>query len=263
MTLNIRHPGDALVSNFITGRQADKISGLNIPPARELPLKWSNRLEQLSIVLKFVPLGFSALLPVINPIGSAVLFLGIVGKADHRLLKTLARKIAVNTIGFLLAVQLAGSYMLRFFGISLPVVQVAGGLVLAAMGWALLNRQDPGKDASGSSAVSPDSLESQVFYPLTFPITAGPGCIVVALTLSAHASRPNMMDAALARLGLLIGTVLIGIIIYFSYAYADRTTARLSPAMTQGILRVISFILLCIGSQIMWNGVQTLVKALH
>jgi multiple antibiotic resistance protein len=102
-----------------------------------------------------------------------------------------------------------------------------------------------------------------VFYPLTFPITAGPGCIVVALTLSAHATKSSLVDSGLAHLGLLLGTVLIGVVVYFSYAYADRTTAKLSPSVTQGLLRVISFILLCIGGEIMWTGIQSLIKTMH
>jgi len=216
--------------------------------------------KELLLVLKFIPLGFSALVPVINPIGSAVLFLGLVPDADHRTMKLLARRIAINTIWFLLIVQITGGYILRFFGISLPVVQVAGGLVLAAMGWALLNKQGPENNPATPIAASPESLRDKIFYPLTFPITAGPGSIVVALTLSAHASTPSLLDSALAYLGLLLGTVLVGIVIYFSYAYADRMTARLSPAMTHGILRVISFILLCIGGEIMWNGIQILLK---
>lgn len=217
-------------------------------------------MKELSLVLKFIPLGFSALLPVINPIGSAVLFLGLVPFADHATMKVLARKIAINTIWFLLIVQITGAYILRFFGISLPVVQVAGGLVLATMGWALLNKQDPEGNTAIPIAASPESLRGKIFYPFTFPITAGPGCIVVALTLSAHASKPSLLDSALAHLGLLFGTVLIGIVIYFSYAYADRMTSKLSAAITQGILRVISFILLCIGGEIMWNGIQDLLK---
>jgi multiple antibiotic resistance protein len=216
--------------------------------------------KELSLVLAFIPLGFSALLPVINPIGSAVLFLGVVPNADHPTMKILARKIAVNTIWFLLIVQITGAYILRFFGISLPVVQVAGGLVLATMGWNLLNQPDPETKPSKPAAASPESLEDKIFYPLTFPITAGPGCIVVSLTLSAHASKPSLIQSGLAHLGLLFGTVLIGIVVYFSYAYADKMAAKLPPTITVGILRVISFILLCIGGEIMWNGIQNLLK---
>jgi multiple antibiotic resistance protein len=218
--------------------------------------------NDLSLVLTFIPLGFSALLPVINPIGSAMLFLGIARNADHATMKQLARKIAVNTIWFLVIVELSGGYILRFFGLSLAVVQVAGGLVLAAMGWGLLNTQDPETAAAGPDASAVASLNDKVFYPLTFPITAGPGCIVVALTLSAHATKSSLVDSGLAHCGLLLGTILIGVVVYFSYAYADRTTAKLSPSVTQGLLRVISFILLCIGGEIMWTGIQSLIKTM-
>ena len=141
-------------------------------------------------------------------------------------------------------------------------MQVAGGLVLAAMGWGLLNTQDPETTAAGPGASAVASLNDKVFYPLTFPITAGPGCIVVALTLSAHATKSSLVESGLAHLGLLLGTILIGIVVYFSYAYADRTTAKLSPSVTQGLLRVISFILLCIGGEIMWTGIQSLLKTM-
>jgi multiple antibiotic resistance protein len=215
--------------------------------------------KQLAIVLSFIPLSFSALLPVINPIGSAVLFLGIVPNADHATMKILARKIAFNTVWFLAIIQITGSYILRFFGISLPVVQVAGGLVLAAMGWTLLNKEDS-NGRQVPAVTSADSIEDKLFYPLTFPITAGPATIVVVLTLSAHASKPPLVNSAFANLGLLISTLLIAIVVYFSYAYADTITARLSPSVTHGILRVISFILLCIGGEIIWSGIQALLK---
>jgi len=216
--------------------------------------------KALRLVLDFIPLGFSALLPVLNPIGSAMLFLQFVPNVDFETTKNLARRIAVNAVLFLFIVQITGAYILRFFGISLPIVQIAGGLVLASMGWSLLTKPDPEAHSSGVAG-SPDSLDDRVFYPLTFPITAGPGCIVVALTLSAHASEEGtLVNTAFAHLGLLIATVLLGFVVYFSYAYADRMAAKLSHAVSQGILRVISFILLCIGGEIIWNGIQHLLK---
>jgi multiple antibiotic resistance protein len=216
--------------------------------------------KELSLVLKNIPLAFSALLPVINPIGSALLLLGLVPNADDRTMEVLARKIAINSIWFLAIVEITGAYVLRFFGISLPVVQVAGGLVLATMGWNLLTKDDPEANAASMAATSADNLQDKIFYPLTFPITAGPGSMVVALTLSAQASKPLLVDTAFAHLGLLVATVLIGIIVYFSYAYAGRMRAKMSPGFTVGILRVISFILLCIGGEIMWSGIQNLLK---
>ena len=144
----------------------------------------------VSLLAKFFALAFSALLPLINPLGSALVLLGLVGDAPASVFRDLARKIAIRTTLFLAVVELVGTALLEFFGISLPVVQVAGGLVLATMGWGLLNQHevkaDPDRTAVAEASFG--SLEQKVFYPLTFPVTAGPGCIVVMLTLSAHAS---------------------------------------------------------------------------
>ena len=94
------------------------------------------------LLWKYFALGFSALLPLINPLGSALIFLGLVGHAPIATFRALARKIAVNTIIFLAVVELVGSSLLGFFGISLPIVQLAGGIVIAMIGWSLLNQKD-------------------------------------------------------------------------------------------------------------------------
>src|SRR3978361_1082427 len=94
------------------------------------------------LVWKYFALAFTALLPVVNPLGSALVFLGMVGLQPASVYRTLARKIAINTIMFFAVIELAGSYVLSFFGISLEIVQLAGGLVLASIGWSLLNQED-------------------------------------------------------------------------------------------------------------------------
>ena len=217
------------------------------------------------IVLKSFILAFSALLPVINPLGSALIFLSLVGTAPADLFRNLARQVGISTVLFLVVIELAGAFLLSFFGISLPVVQLAGGLVLASMGWALLNE----KDKNGHTPADPSahvnengSLEEKVFYPLTFPVTAGPGCIVVTLTLSAHASRPELLSNFWSHLGITLGIAAQGLGVWLSYAYAPKITQRISPQTVHGILRVIAFVLLCIGVQIAWNGLETMIKAM-
>jgi len=146
-----------------------------------------NNMGELS---KFFGLAFSALLPLVNPLGDALVFLSLVGSAPPSVYRTLARKIALSTTIFLIAIEAGGTLLLKFFGISLPVVQVSGGFALAAMGWKLLNEEELDEKEKQPNLDGPDmrSLEQRVFYPFTFPITAGPGCIVVMVTLSAHAS---------------------------------------------------------------------------
>jgi len=215
-------------------------------------------------VLKYFAIAFSALLPVINPLGSALVFLGLVGDAPGEVFLSLARKIAISTTLFLLVVELVGAGLLNFFGISLPVVQVSGGFVLAAMGWGLLNQTESAASKEKTAVAPSDfrSLDAKVFYPFTFPVTAGPGCIVVMLTLSAHASSKNVLDNVLAHLGILLAVVALSLSVFISYRYAPKITQKISPQTVHGILRVIAFILLCIGVQIAWNGAQVLIHSL-
>jgi multiple antibiotic resistance protein len=212
------------------------------------------------LALQFLTLTFSALLPVINPLGSALVLLGLVGPAPPEVFRSLARKIAFSTVFFLFAIDIAGAAILSFFGISLPVVQFAGGFVLAAMGWSLLNQKDPAPESNTSPSLGDrTSLGDQIFYPFTFPVTAGPGTIVVTLTLSAHASQKNLIDEAFSHIGILAGIVLNCVLVYLSYAYAQKLTVKVPRQTIHGVLRVIAFILLCIGVQIAWKGLDALV----
>ena len=220
-------------------------------------------MASVPLLVRFFALAFSALLPVINPLGSALLLLDIVGNAPIAVFRDLARSIAIRTTLFLLVIELVGTGLLEFFGISLPVVQVAGGLVLASMGWSLLNQEEsePKSDATDVEDASLKSLRNKVFYPLTFPLTVGPGCIVVMLTLSAHASvKHNVLEDIVAHVGISLAVVALSLTVLFSYRYAPKITTRISAQTAHGILRIVAFVLLCIGVQITWNGVQTLLK---
>ena len=217
-------------------------------------------------------LAFSALLPIINPVGSALIFLGLVGDAPPAVFKSLARRIAINNIIFLAVIELIGSLILRFFGISLPIIQLAGGLVITSIGWQLLNQKDAEantaqkQEAKQEEAEANDSttkaLQAKTFYPFTFPITSGPGTLVVTLTLSAHTTRTTLLDYSLSRGGVFLAIVVISLLCYFCYAYAPRLTRAISPGTVHGILRVMAFIVLSIGVQIMWNGFITLYSQL-
>ena len=211
---------------------------------------------------KFFGLAFSALLPLVNPLGTALVFLSLVGSAPQAVYRALARRIAISTTIFLISIEAGGTLLLKFFGISLPVVQVSGGLALAAMGWKLLNQEEPGQKATPADDLGLRSLEEKVFYPFTFPITAGPGCIVVMVTLSAHATGRGLLPSLTAHAGIVIAVVLLSVAVYFCYGHAPTLTARISPQSAHGLLRLVAFVLLCIGVQITLNGVETIVKTM-
>lgn len=217
---------------------------------------------RMLLVLKFFALAFGALFPVVNPLGSALMFLTVVGGVPIEQFRYLARKVAVSMVLFLLVFEVGGAALLNFFGISLPVVQLAGGFVLAAMGWRILGQNETANEQSKSPDRDVRTLNDQIFFPLTFPISAGPACIVVTLTLSAHASRHDLLGNVSAHAGMALAIVALGVTIWLCYLYASRITQKIAPATIQGILRVVAFVLLCIGAQIALNGWEAFAKTL-
>ncbi len=214
-------------------------------------------------------IAFSALLPLINPLGSALVFLGLVGDAPPEVYRSLARRIAINNIIFLAIIELLGSAILNFFGISLPIVQLAGGIVIAAIGWSVLNEKDANASAESrqkESEVRKDNgnllLDQKAFYPFTFPVTSGPGTLVAMLTLTAHSSDHNLTRNILGHVGIFLAVIVISALVYLCYGYAPKITTAISPSTAHGILRVVAFILLCIGVQIAWNGLSALLTSL-
>ena len=210
-------------------------------------------------------IAFSALLPLINPLGSALVFLGLVGTAPAASYRTLARKIAINNVIFLTIIELLGSAILHFFGISLPIVQVSGGIVIAAIGWSVLNQKEPTTktiDKRDEVRVNPDDsmqeLERKAFYPFTFPLTSGPGTLVVTLTLAARAQGGGLALNLLRHSGIFLAVLVLSALVYLCYANAPRLTRAIPPETVSGILRVVAFILMCIGVQIAWNGFSQL-----
>ncbi len=214
-------------------------------------------------------LAFTALLPLVNPFGSALVFLGMVGEEPDEVYRQLARRVAAATLVFLLSIEYLGSVVLGFFGIALPMVQVAGGLVIAATAWNLLfqkdadahtrdKQQETGGDPAGQTAAAAQDLSGRIFYPFTFPLTAGPGCLVVVLTLSAKASEMWLLDKAAAHAGIGMAILCLCALVYGCYGYSPRIVKVMSPSMAHGVLRVISFLLLCLGIQLFWNGLLTL-----
>jgi multiple antibiotic resistance protein len=202
----------------------------------------------------------TALFPIVNPLGSAPLFLSLTRyySADQR--KMLSWRIALNSIALIVASYFVGSHILAFFGISIPVVQVGGGLVLASTGWAMLKQKDEDDTKAGVHRnVDTNDLFQKAFYPLTLPLTVGPGSISVAITLGAN--EPHREHSLIfSMLGAVIGAVLIAASVYLCYAFADRLAQVLGATSMSVIMRLSSFLLVCIGTQIIWNGLSAMLK---
>jgi multiple antibiotic resistance protein len=204
-------------------------------------------------------LAVGALLPIVDPLGGAPIYLAMTANLTPQERAQTAKAVAVNSFLLLIASVLVGAYVLDFFGLSIPVVQVAGGIVVCGLAWSLLNSPNspPALAREGSLALTPDDLSQRAFYPLTMPLTVGPGSISVALTLGAnptHGLRQQLETALAHTLGILI--VVIGV--YLCYRYAEPILKKLGPTGTSVVVRLSAFILLCIGVQIGWNGLHAL-----
>ena len=203
----------------------------------------------------------SALFPIVNPLGNSPIFLALTREylaADRR---ALARRVAVNSFFLLVGSYFVGTYILSFFGISIPVVQVGGGLIVISTGWTMLKGPDGDERSEMQREGRQQDPFRQAFYPLTLPLTVGPGSISIAITLGANAVHHR--GVTLVAMAALIAALLIAVSIYLCYAFADRLARVLGPAAMNVILRLSSFLLVCIGVQILWNGVSALLKSSH
>jgi multiple antibiotic resistance protein len=204
-----------------------------------------------------------ALVPIVNPLGNVPIFLTLTEGFTGGMRTVLARKIALNGFALLVASLLIGTNILAFFGISLPVVQVGGGMVVIATGWRLLNRKDDvDGEQDATHSVSASDLSRRAFYPLTLPLTVGPGTISVAITLGANrpqGSEPHWSFVTAA----VLGAALVAISIYVSYRFAQSLARVLGDTGMSVVIRLSSFILLCIGVQIAWNGASALLRSVR
>jgi multiple antibiotic resistance protein len=209
-------------------------------------------------VVKSCLVVLTALFPIVDPLGNIPIFLGLTvgySSADRTIL---SRKIALNSLWLLIGSMLIGSHILNFFGISIPVVQIGGGLVVMWTGWTLLQQDPEQEQAHVQKKVSRQDISDRAFYPLTLPLTVGPGSLSVALTLGA--SQGIHQSGWVRLIASLVGPVLLAFTIYLCYRFAERLASILGQTAMNVIVRLASFILLCIGVQIFTHGIHDLVR---
>ncbi len=207
---------------------------------------------------------FAAILPILNPAATAPIFLGLTEGASSSTRALLARRIARNMFALMVGSMLVGSYVLEFFGISLPIVRVGGGLIVASAAWRLLNANHASDDRRTVLAESftPEQARRQAFYPLTFPISCGPGSIAAAITVGV-ALNDTRLALSLARMGGgVLALLTIGLLLYLAFRYAQQLLKPLGEAGSVIFLRLSAFILLCLGVQIVWDGLSELLRGL-
>ena len=200
----------------------------------------------------------AALFSVVNPPGAALIFLSMTRYASVEARRSLASRVALNAFFVMAGSLLVGAAVLKLYGISIPVLRVAGGLIVAAAGWKVLNEGTPKAEEPSTEGQRTD-YTSQAFYPLTLPLTTGPGTIavMVSLGLSQSAYSDYIGDFRFAVASLL-AAILIAVAIYGCFAYSDRVERLLGRSGTDIVVRLSAFILFCLGIQIIWTGTSDL-----
>jgi len=201
----------------------------------------------------------SALVPIVDPVGGGPIFLLLTKEYPSKTRRTLAWRIAVNSFLLLVGCYFIGSHVLHFFGVSLPVVQVAGGLVVISVAWTMLVDKEETRVVPRDGAGS-DAILRRAFYPLTLPLTVGPGSISVAITLGANSTH-HTGGQILVIPAALLAIAVVAAAIFVCDAFADRLTQALGETGTTVFLRLSAFLLLCIGVQIVWNGLSALLSS--
>jgi multiple antibiotic resistance protein len=207
-------------------------------------------------------LAFTALFSIVNPLSGAFIFFGATRDLDPKIRKHVARWVSIYAFSIVAMSLYIGAYVLGFFGVSIPVLRVAGGIIVAAAGWRMLNAPDATeqrrKDTPNPRTmdVPPSRL---AFYPLTMPLTTGPGTISVAISLGA--GRPRALAAAVTFfIATLAATALLAGIIYLFYRHSARLAGFIGPTGTTIVVRLSAFLLFCIGIQVLWNGASELLS---
>ncbi len=204
-----------------------------------------------------------ALFPVINPIGSALIVNPYLSQLPDSDKKAAVKKITIYAFSICVVALFAGRWILELFGISIPVVQLAGGIVICIIGWESLSaRSDTKTDAKDVESLTNNNITNNVndklFYPITFPITTGAGTISVLFTLSAHSSNSNWSGYLINNAAMLLAITVMCILIYFLYGHTKNIVSRLGNEGQTIANRFIAFLIFCVGLQIAITGIKSL-----
>jgi multiple antibiotic resistance protein len=189
---------------------------------------------------------FLALFPIVNPFGAVPLFFTLTADMPASERKRTALRTAAYVIAILVVFLFFGRFVLILFGISLPVLKIAGGLIVANTAWGMVTGSSRMTAAESTEANTKEDIS---LTPMAMPMLSGPGSIGVVMGLAAHA------DSMLVYLGMVMGIVALGLAVYLLLRLGGPLVKRLGPGATGAINRIFGFLLLAIAVQLAWDGV--------
>ncbi len=203
--------------------------------------------------LALVPI---TLLPIINPLSTASVFVATVGRQPDAASR-LARQVAVNAFCIIVAAMAIGTYVLILFGVSLPVVRIGGGLLVAATGWRMLNAKPEAVQsavAGEAAAMSDAEIKRHSFFPMTFPLTTGPGTIAACIALGAQTPSTTPIIYLGGLVVAALGALVVSVVLFLILKHSVKVVAKIGPTGELVLQQLMAFVLLCIGIQLIWTG---------
>lgn len=204
---------------------------------------------EFSAVLSTFVYVFSSLIPVVDPVGGAILFWALTRGGEGRIRATLANRIGIYSFIVLLVCLYAGNFILTFFGISIGVLRVAGGIVLFSQGWQALNQPEGAGQQGPEKPGRIETMLSMAFYPLTLPLVTGPGAIAVSVAFGANSSKGWGYS-----IGCILGIAVTCIATWLCFRFCDKLNHAVGVAGADALARIFAFILICLGVVIFWQG---------
>ncbi|WP_199535805.1 MarC family protein [Dyella psychrodurans] len=219
-----------------------------------------NMATELHTFIHLLFIGVVALFPVVNPIGTAFVVMPYFAQLDEAGKEQAVRKITMYAFFICTVTLIAGAWILKLFGLSIPVVRLAGGIMICKMGWEFLSsdKDDSADSSKDVNTTKHRSIENQLFYPLTFPLTTGAGTISVLLTLSAHGADADLRQLAFNMTAILLAIIVMCVLVYVFFLNTQRIERYLGSQGERIFNRLIAFFIFCVGLQIAVTGLKTL-----
>ena len=207
-------------------------------------------------------IGIISLFPVVNPIGSAVMVTHYFTSLNKQEKRNAVTKIVLYAFFLCVITLFAGHWILELFGITIPVIQLAGGVMICKTGWEFLtdNKSSENKTDGTIELVRKDELQNKLFFPITFPITTGAGTMAVLFTLGAHSASQNFTTYLLNTTALMFSIIAMCVLVYFLYMNTQTLLKYTGSNGEKIINRIVAFLTFCVGLQIAVTGIKALIR---
>ena len=210
------------------------------------------RRKAIEIFREAIVLTIATLFPIMNPFSTAPLFISLAAGLDEKARNRTALAACLYAFAILVVFLLLGAAIIDFFGISVPGIRVAGGLIISVLGLRMLFPPAPAHDSHGSSL---PELEI-AFTPLAMPSLAGPGSISVVVTAASQIRSNHPEDYVVIYPGVIVGMAVTLLVAFFILRAASSMARILGPSGIDALTRIFGFLLIAIGMQFLLTGIS-------